>query len=441
MHFIDDIEAKPTLSRRDAKVVTNKINKSVSRFLASSKFVTPNNNLPCFDRNEIVLGKLLGSGGFSHAYELKEICPCNRNRNLAENEKNRIKFIENSKKRQKGKAKYVVKLMKEKFLDNPRKFRHAGTDLIIEAHFLASLSHPNIISIRGLALGGSSAYSAGANDGFFLILDRIEETLDQRIERWAKQIKRYKNPLFRKINPGMLELLFLGRLQVGRDISSALEYLHSNSLIYRDLKPGNIGFDANGVLKMFDFGLSREISTDLKEGKGKQIDRNGENLYDLSGKIGTQRYMAPEVGCARSYNQKADVYSLSIVLWEILSLKKPFADHSKNHHRAVVLEGTERPPLDNEWPRDLRILLQCGWSPMIHQRPTMRKFRSILNLEIQALGSNEKDNMSSNRSLMFLPLKDSFTTTVREEISVADVRKEISGMTTRTGDSVGSIAS
>merc|ERR1712226_1832843 len=204
---------------------------------------------------------------------------------------------------------------------------------------------------------------------------------------------------------------------------------------------GNIGFDANGVLKMFDFGLSREISTDLKEGKGKQIDRNGENLYDLSGKIGTQRYMAPEVGCARSYNQKADVYSLSIVLWEILSLKKPFADHSKNHHRAVVLEGTERPPLDDEWPRDLRILLQCGWSPMIHQRPTMRKFRSILNLEIQALGSNEKDNMSSNRSLMFLPLKDSFTTTVREEISVADVRKEISGMTTRTGDSVGSITS
>jgi serine/threonine protein kinase len=57
----------------------------------------------------------------------------------------------------------------------------------------------------------------------------------------------------------MKELLFAGRLQVGRDIASALSYLHEHGVIYRDLKPGNIGFDANSVVKLFDFGLSREL--------------------------------------------------------------------------------------------------------------------------------------------------------------------------------------
>lgn len=428
MHLIDETEFKPAMSAEDAKVATIKIRRSVSRFLASSKFVTANNtqNLPCFDRDEIVLGKLLGSGGFSDAYELKEIIPCHVNE--GENEEHRIPLIEKTKKRQKGKSRFVVKLMKEKFLDNPRKFRHAGSDLIIEAHFLASLSHPNIISIRGLASGGSSAYSAGTNDGFFLILDRLEETLDERMEKWAKQLKRYKNPLFRKLNPSMIELLFLGRLQVGRDIARAIQYLHSNGIIYRDLKPGNIGFDANGVLKIFDFGLSREIPTERIP--IHEIDYKSEKLFDMSGKIGTQRYMAPEVGCGRNYNQKTDVYSLSIVLWECLSLEKPFADHSKSHHRAVVLEGDERPPLDPTWSRGLRRLLKCSWSASIRDRPTMKSFRLMLNEEIRALSQKNQDTSSTNRNLMLFPLKESLT---------KDVRKEASGMTTTTGDSVGSI--
>jgi serine/threonine protein kinase len=164
----------------------------------------------------------------------------------------------------------------------------------------------------------------------------------------------------------------------------ALCYLHEHGIIYRDLKPGNIGFDTTGVVKLFDFGLTREMPMSCDavpsfEGSGT------EELFDMSGKIGTQRYMAPEVGCNRPYNQKADVYSLSLVVWECLSLVKPFATHSKSVHRTQVLEGDERPPLEVSWPYGVRSLLQCSWCEDIPSRPTMKAFQDTLTREIADL--------------------------------------------------------
>lgn len=383
------------LPQEIAELATRKIKKGVHRFLSSSNFVSPKptSKLPQFERNEIVLGKLLGSGGFSHAYEIKSIHPiAERSKDLSE-EKQRVRaeFVDKSRKKHKGKSPFVVKHMREKFLDNPNKFRHAGTDLVIEAHFLASLKHPNVLQIRGWTTGGANAYSSGRNDDFFIILDRLEETLDDRIKQWAKQLKRYKQPILQKINPNMQELLFAGRLRVGRDVASALNYLHTNKIIYRDLKPGNIGFDHNGVVKIFDFGLSREMPHPSKAVECEELG-DGEELFDISGKIGTQRYMAPEVGCCLPYNQKADVYSLSLVLWECLSLVKPFATHSKSIHRAMVLEGDERPPLDTSWPYGVRALLECSWSADIRVRPTMRAFQAVLNREMEELRTDRCGN-------------------------------------------------
>ena len=185
-----------------AELVSRKINRGVNRFLSSSQFVTAKSlkTLPHFSRDEIILGKLLGSGGFSHVYELKSICPNPDKRTSAKLDDARASIVDLARSRCKGKGPLVVKHMKEKFLDNPNKFRHAGIDLVIEAHFLASLSHPNILSIRGWTTHGAHAYANGLHCDFFLVLDRLEESLDDRIKQWCKQLKRYRTPILQKIN-------------------------------------------------------------------------------------------------------------------------------------------------------------------------------------------------------------------------------------------------
>ncbi|KAL7523032.1 hypothetical protein ACHAXR_000175, partial [Thalassiosira sp. AJA248-18] len=87
-----------------------------------------------------------------------------------------------------------------------------------------------------------------------------------------------------------------------------MSYLHSKNIVFRDLKPANVGFDSMGVLKLFDFGFAFSVKKDL--------------LYDI---CGTPRYMAPEVGLERGYGIPADVHSFGILFWQICSLKQPFA--------------------------------------------------------------------------------------------------------------------
>ena len=61
---------------------------------------------------------------------------------------------------------------------------HAAVDLVMESKFLEKLEHPNIINIRGWSCDGMSSFASGSHDGFFLILDRVDTTLSDRIEEW-----------------------------------------------------------------------------------------------------------------------------------------------------------------------------------------------------------------------------------------------------------------
>jgi serine/threonine protein kinase len=239
----------------------------------------------------------------------------------------------------------------------------------MEAHFLSSLIHPNIIELRGWSAAGIAAFSeTGRADGFFLIFDRLKETLSKRISTWRERSKETKKGTIMKSRTSMRMQLFAERVQAAIDIADAVQYMHSKRIIYRDLKPANVGFDEAGQLKLFDFGLAVE----LPEG----TDPN--STFNLAGNTGTSRYMAVEVIRKHPYNVKADVFSFSILLWEIMALCKPYDGLVGQQVKECVSVFGERPAIPRTWPTTLRRILRRGWCENLLDRPFIPEVKDVL---------------------------------------------------------------
>ena len=110
------------------------------------------------------------------------------------------------------------------------------------------------------------------------------------------------------------------------EIVCALEYLHENGVIYRDLKPENVLFDSNGHVRLVDFGLAK-----CCDGRGNSL-------------VGTPEYVAPEVLLKKKYDFAVDYWNLGCVLFEMLVGRPPFVE--KNLHevlRSIVNKELEVP--------------------------------------------------------------------------------------------------
>merc|ERR1711862_969013 len=112
-----------------------------------------------------------------------------------------------------------------------------------------------------------------------------------------------------------------------------------------------MGFDECGALKIFDFGLAVELPP--------CDDPN--QTYNLAGNTGTSRYMAVEVIRKQPYNLKADVFSYSILLWELMALTKPYDGLVGHQVKECVSVFGERPSIPRSWPTAIRRLLRRGW--------------------------------------------------------------------------------
>jgi serine/threonine protein kinase len=180
------------------------------------------------------------------------------------------------------------------------------------------------------------------------------------------------------------------RLKVAFDISAALKFLHSKSIIYRDLKPENLGFDVRGDIKLFDLGLVKELHPHNR-------DRHGNWKLSMAG---TPRYMAPECGMYQPYNLSADVYSFSMLLWEILALEKPLKDFTYTRLKNEIFIDGERPPIKKIFNKTLRSLIHSGWSQTPRYRPSMDAVYETLKKEYLRLvptGSVSEEDISHNR--------------------------------------------
>lgn len=143
--------------------------------------------------------------------------------------------------------------------------------------------------------------------------------------------------------------------------------------MYRDIKPNNIGFDVRGDLKLFDFGLCREL---------RPCDKVEDGLYKLTGVTGSRRYMAPEVVLCKPYGLSADVYSFAIALHEIFSLQIPFEMYDIKEHMQRVVRKNVRPKIPKSWPGYLKTLLASAWSPTLSERPNFQRIKSLLRTDM-----------------------------------------------------------
>lgn len=336
-----------------------------------------------FDIDEIVRGNRLGSGAFSHVNEIDAFV-LREERDTddltEEHHKAREMFASNAT-NDNGVPRFAIKIIQPAMMNDENDFRLAAGGLANEEDILSKLDHPNIIKLRGYPSDGVRAYVRTERyDGYFLILDRLDETLSDRIVSWKREAKRLKNPVaFLKQSSRKHDLL-LERLTAARDIASALAYLHSNRIIYRDIKSDNIGFDESGSLKLFDFGLSRPLPRNDDDD-----DDDMSETFEMSGRVGTKLYMAPEVYERRKYNTSADVYSYSLLLWEILAMQRPFPNYTKKMYKVRVVKRGERPQIDNSWPLEIKEIIRKAWSRDMDERPTMQEVCQVLDHQIEKI--------------------------------------------------------
>ena len=159
----------------------------------------------------------------------------------------------------------------------------------LEGSLLGRLQHPGIAQIFEAGASGDSPYFA---------MELVDGTA---LDEWAKQAG---------LGP-------LDRLALVARICDAVEHAHQRGVIHRDLKPGNILVDLRGQPKILDFGIARALEDDA--GKTPLITRSGEI-------VGTLPYMSPEqaTGGPGAVDTRSDVYSLGVILHELLVGRRPF---------------------------------------------------------------------------------------------------------------------
>ena len=149
--------------------------------------------------------------------------------------------------------------------------------------------------------------------------------------------------------------------------AKAVQYLHKCGTMHGDIKSPNFLITTDNILKICDFGLSVSTASTGPE---------------TTTKTGTIRWMAPEVFISHNVCEKSDIYSLSLVFWELHSSEIPFADkESKTQIMWAVGKKQERPPIPDATPESMKLLMKDCWQNDFRQRPdaeeVVRKLFSI----------------------------------------------------------------
>ena len=177
----------------------------------------------------------------------------------------------------------AIKILRMDFSDNENFIRRFHR----EAQSATSLAHPNIVNI----------YDVGEEDDiYYIVMEYVEGmTLKQYIQQHS--------PLsVHKV------------IEIMEQLASAIAHAHQNNIVHRDIKPQNILIDKYDVVKITDFGIAMAISAT--------------SITHTNTVLGTVHYLSPEQARGGMANKKSDIYSLGIVMFELLTGRLPFSGES-----------------------------------------------------------------------------------------------------------------
>jgi len=234
-----------------------------------------------------------------------------------------------------------------------------------EVWTMATLNHPSILKLYGVTL----------TPPFCIVTELLNGSLFDHLH---------------VINPTQKSLIALR-------ISQGMEQLHSAQIIHRDLKTSNILLDSEYNPRVCDFGLVTFKSSTTR-----------------TGFVGTSQWMAPEIlRSSPFYDEKVDVYSFGVMLWEMITNQEPYANMSQDQIVMGVIEQGMRPPTNNlACPVKLVELLHKCWAEQPSQRPTFSQITSFLvSQDCHFYNTNEQEFLKfSPKAQISIQIIQSFDT-------------------------------
>jgi serine/threonine protein kinase/Flp pilus assembly protein TadD len=205
----------------------------------------------------------------------------------------------------------AIKILPESWIQD-----HSAVERFIkEAHAVSALNHPNIITI----------YDIGQQDDIHFM---ATELVDGQTLRQHMKTARLKLP---------------EALDVAIQVANALSAAHSAGIIHRDVKPENIMLRTDGYVKVLDFGLAKLTEHDIpKIAKTSKKTIKGDTQPGTI--MGTARYMSPEQARGLDVDQRSDIFSFAIVIYEMIAGCLPFSGATMSDVIAAILK-TEPTPL------------------------------------------------------------------------------------------------
>src|SRR5438876_5466110 len=224
------------------------------------------------------------------------------------------------------KRKVALKLLPEELTANQDRLRRFEQ----EAQAASALNHPNIITI----------YEIGQVDGLnFIVTEFIAgETLRGRMATERMDL------------PAVLD--------VATQVASALAAAHAAGIVHRDLKPENIMLRPDGLIKVLDFGLAK-----LTEPRTSNVDTEAPTVARVDTKMGTvmgtAQYMSPEQARGLKVDARTDIFSLGVVLYEMLAGRAPFTGETTADIISLLLQKEPQPlsALAPDTPAELQSII------------------------------------------------------------------------------------